>query len=116
MRLVGLKAPPPPPHPLAWKPETRSSKLSPRLFVDRPAGSRVHLLAEGSGFGFRVYKGLGSGHDFEDRGNSWWGPHRLHGSSFLGLPDRIPNYEPQKGTTMEPMGRVISTFLGAIGS
>ena len=29
---------------------------------------------------------------------------RLHSSSFLGLPSRILKYEPQKGTTMEPLG------------
>ena len=29
--------------------------------------------------------------------------HRLHSSSFLGLPDRISNMDHKKGTTMEPM-------------
>ena len=30
---------------------------------------------------------------------------RLHRSFCLGLPCRILKYKPQKGTTMEPMGR-----------
>ena len=29
---------------------------------------------------------------------------RLHSSSFLGLPEKDSKYEPQKGTTMEPLG------------
>ena len=32
--------------------------------------------------------------------------HGLHRSSFLGLPYRILNMHPKKGTTVEPMGRV----------
>ena len=30
--------------------------------------------------------------------------HRLQSSSFLGLPYRILNIKPQKGTTLEPLG------------
>ena len=32
------------------------------------------------------------------------GTHRLHSSSFLGLPYTVLNMNPQNGTTMEPMG------------
>ena len=32
--------------------------------------------------------------------------HRLHSSSFLGLPYRILNMNPQKGTTLEPLGNI----------
>ena len=34
-----------------------------------------------------------------------WCTHRLHSSSFLGLPYRILNINHRKGTTTEPMGR-----------
>ena len=32
---------------------------------------------------------------------------RLHSSSFLGLPYRVPKNEPLKGTAMEPMGNCV---------
>ena len=37
--------------------------------------------------------------------------HRLHSSSFLGLLYRILKYEPQKGTTMEPLSKGLSLGL-----
>ena len=38
--------------------------------------------------------------------------HRLHSSSFLGLPYRILHMNPKKGTTMEPMGKASNdTYL-----
>ena len=58
---------------------------------------------QGSGLGFGVLavqgflvRGLGLCGDYH--------PYRPHGSSFLGLPYRILNMNPQQGTTMEPMG------------
>ena len=33
--------------------------------------------------------------------------HRPQSSSFLGLPYRILKYEPPKGTTLGPMGKVV---------
>ena len=39
--------------------------------------------------------------------------HRLHSSSFLGLPSGIVKNEPCKGTTMEPMGG--STVIDELG-
>ena len=45
------------------------------------------------------------------RGCSLMHTHRLHSSSFLGLPYRILiKYKPEKGTTMEPVGKDPSTL------
>ena len=41
----------------------------------------------------------------KDAQSSLASTHRLQSSSFLGLPYRILNMSPQKGTTMEPMGK-----------
>ena len=54
------------------------------------------------------FKVLGLG--FSDHWSQKDITHRLHSSPSLGLPCRIRNTNPQKGTTMEPMGKLVWRF------